>query len=220
MARVNGGGIGYLSFCGAEADQVDHLAFMGIRVATIAPDRHGQERGRVLPFEGVDGDDSWAMRQELERFLLAGLHDLSAERADAVERHFAALPERARRPRTLDPVTVELVEGMGVSPAWLRLLAATVDDFEVTLGEDVKASIVVQREVVTIPLGRIGWSGDRVDFGRYGLDVADTVFSAAQGRRLREVVSHPVLDRHPIRLGEALDHVAIGAWLEEERLAA
>lgn len=217
---INGGSIGYLSFCGAEADQIDHLLFMGIRVAEIAPDKNGQERRRVLPFEGVDGDDSWAMRQELERYLLAGLHDLSTWRSDAVEHHFATLPARARSPVPLDPVTVDLVTGMGISPAWLRLLATTVDDFEITLCDNVKASVIVQREIVTIPLGRIGWSGDRVDFGRYGLDVPETLFAAAQGRRLREVVSHPVLDRHPIRMGAALDPVSIGAWLEDERLAA
>jgi hypothetical protein len=206
---MRGAGMGVLCSLGALPEQVPHLLHMGLEVGDAEPERHDPTTHRhpLLRIEGTfNANDRWEQRTAMERVMLDGLYDLSAERAHAVERHLADTPCLAP---DVDQVTAELLTRLGMSIPWLRLLAATVDDAEISTGGELEpAEVVIERArggepaCISITLGdNVWWMGDRVCLGRFGPDLPRSIMIAAQGRPLRDVVSHPVLDRHDIVTG-------------------
>lgn len=214
--------MGILSSLGATADQVPHLRLMGIDVGEACEAKHtpGSYRHPLLRIAGTfDASDRWEQRTAMEGVMLDGLYDMSAARRHAVDRHLDATTGPGSR---LDDVTTALLDRLGISDAWMRLLAATVEDVEISSkGALGRPEVIIERAVdgnrpgVSVEIGDdVWWTGDHIAFGRHMTDIPQTVMIAAQERPLREVISHPVLDRHDIVTG-VLEH---GRYLAVRRV--
>lgn len=110
---------------------------------------------------------------------------------------------------TVDAVTRAFLEARRCSPAALTLLSRMAEETSLVEEGDPETPIdfrVVHHSMgippddrlcVAIPLGDgMEWKAGRIT----GVDLPDTLAAAAPGRRLSEVLSHPLLDRHPARI--------------------
>jgi len=130
-----------------------------------------------------------------ETVIGAALTGLTSAQADAVE---AALrKDPLRDPARIDLPTVDLLVARGVDPlavAWL----AWVDDGLSVHDEDLDTVIEFSGEPfgAVTDLSDTAWWHAGCAMAIRGLP--DTIVTAARDRMLREVVSHPVLDLHPL----------------------
>lgn len=188
-------------------DQVVHLDHLGIAVDTGDFDEY-----HTSPLCSIDGHlpGSQGHVERVERRLLAGLHDHSTARIRAVGLHlFRTVPRGAAGAcgTGIDAVTRDILSTQGISPAWIVLLAALTRSFVVmdgagspvmrieTLDSDDEAPLITP----TVQLGGgVRWTGEGVLV--HGLP--ETIRHGLPGRALRDVVSHPVLDRHAFIITE------------------
>lgn len=216
-AQIRGLGASLLSTNGARADQKEHLRFLGIDLDETHICKENPEytplasMGEVRSAFGTTCED----RGPLDARLLAGLHDRSAA---ATLRTGLHLFRHARRDgpgsvaTAFDQVGLELLERMNVSPVWLLLLAALFDRCRIRLrgtAEDAPDDISIRQEqqddepIMTMSIhigGGMRWNGEGVDTGR---QLPQTIQEAGEGSALSRVISHPVLDRHPLVMQEA-----------------
>lgn len=192
---------------GVTADKVVHLKHLGLNVDEDVDDGHF-----VLHLASVDGhapgSDGHVAR--VEDRLLAGLHDHGTTRIREIGLHLFRTVRRGDAGACgtgIDVVTREILAGHGISPAWIVLLTAVSRSFIVT---DPSGSPVIRIETLdcddeaplitpTIHLGGgARWTGE----GVLVPGLPETIRHEMPGRPLRDVVSHPVLDRHAFTITE------------------
>lgn len=113
---------------------------------------------------------------------------------------------RRRPTQMLDRITAELVAAIGCDPA-TACAAAIVLDTSIEIQEgatDDQLLFLDESDPPDSPTCQTRiWVADMVEWdstGRLRIELPETLKAASVGRMLRDVVSHPVLDRHPLRI--------------------
>lgn len=200
----------YLDMQGAFRHQLPHLRFLGIDVEV--PSREIGEF-EALPLPDLDGvaQGRPGYRQRLEARLLHGLHDVHPSTVRRIGLHlFRAVEHHGPGccSTGIDAVSRDLLADLDISPAWLVLLAAMRESFTLTTpdGHDVVAVSTLGGDKenapllsLSIALGRgVSWRGE----GIVVPNVPDTIRADLHGRRLQDLVAHPVLDAHRLLISE------------------
>lgn len=170
-----------------------------------------------LQFIGIEGIASgnpgifW--KPHIER-LNAFLTDVSPEATARILARVRACNEGGAEISKImvDPVTRDLIEERGCSVAAVALLYRMADQVTVTaddLGDDrirvhlpfyyVDGTIKRRLNLETDLGGGVTWHSNRLELQG---EIPETLATSIVGRRLRDIVSHPVLDRHHMTVTE------------------
>lgn len=228
---IAGTAVGSLLALGALDEQVPHLSFLGIGVADEYTERSrsGTEpRRMMLRADGVPMD--YVDRDALGDTLCSGLLDRSGPTELRTCLHLfrtvpADMPGSVRT--DIDAVTDDLLAAKGVSVPWLLFLSSFLDDAviktdggtgvpDITLrggGRDEEPMFWADIDLG----GGLVWSGDCVKFQVSSLP--DTVLDSIEGRPLRDVISHPTLDRYDLTVREAAGSTIYTGYVPMIRIA-
>lgn len=163
------------------------------------------------PMHPVSGKEKGerAQRAEMDAILLRGLRDL---RPGETRRTGLHLFRHAMRnapgsvTTVIDEVSHALLRAMRVSPAWLLLLSHLFDGQKTNIwlngwsgNSDLAFGQIREDDeqmlALSILIGPdVVWNGE----GVLVRGLPDTILSSAEGRPLREIVSHPVIDTYDL----------------------
>lgn len=142
----------------------------------------------------------------METAVQAALTGLDASAADRVEQALTRLLSARTDPTCdIDMITAALLVHEGVDPLTVAWLSAACNGLEVTDDDDMDTIISVDADIrphESMLCETVTRIGDHAWWKAGGVlmlnDMPDTTITAASGRKLRDILSHPVLDTYDI----------------------
>lgn len=216
-ASLNSLTLSLLATTGVSYDKFAHLRHLGIEIdpegaRTVA----GRTYHRLGAIDGFDASKMLRFKLALERALTRGLWDSSSGAVRSLGRHLKEHVPHGQPGSVatmVDIVSLDLLREKEISCAWLMFLSALLESCTLSLHPDaVIADIILNQPPydeepvlsLSIHLGQgIRWTGEGVILAD---DLPEGLTTCMAGRRLSEIITHPVLDRHDLVVREVWDN--------------